>query len=192
MARYNTSLESNVVSGATTISSPNFGNFTQLTGTAPYTVVIPDPTLFPGDEQKYYNSTVGIVTLSSPNGIFTGTGGPGTSTYSIPPGGVLNIVSNGTNYVVISEDGSPLIATSGLFSSDVTINGASANVSVTPGGTLTLNPASASTINNMSIGASTRSSGAFTTLAANNQVTFTGNISSSGTSSGTIVVTGVS
>ena len=189
MARYNTSLESNVVSGATTISSPNFGNFTQLTGTAPYTVVIPDPTLFPGDEQKYYNSTVGIVTLSSPNGIFTGTGGPGTSTYSIPPGGVLNIVSNGTNYVVISEDGSPLVATTGQFSGDVTANGSGATVSLTAG-VVTIAPTGSGSINNTSIGVTNRSSGAFTSLTANQATTLTANIASSSTTTGTLVVTG--
>lgn len=189
MARYNTSLESNVVSGATTISSPNFGNFTQLTGTAPYTVVIPDPTLFPGDEQKYYNSTVGIVTLSSPNGIFTGTGGPGTTTYSLPPGGVLDIVSNGTNYVVISEDGSPLVATTGQFSGDVTANGSGATVSLTAG-TVTIAPTGSGSINNTSIGVTNRSSGAFTSLTANQATTLTANIASSSTTTGTLVVTG--
>ena len=190
MARYNTSLASNSISGSTTISSPYNGAFTQLTGTAPYTVTLPEPTLYPGSNQTFYNATSGTVTLLTTSGVFTGTGATNTNSIQVYSGNVISVTSNGTNYIVISEDGSPLIATSGLFSSDVTINGASANVSVTPGGTLTLNPASASTINNMSIGASTRSSGAFTTLAANNQVTFTGNISSSGTSSGTIVVTG--
>lgn len=48
----------------------------------------------------------------------------------------------------------------------------------------------AGSIQNTAIGSTTRNSGAFTTLASNNQVTFSGNIASSNTSSGTIVVTG--
>ena len=48
----------------------------------------------------------------------------------------------------------------------------------------------AGSIQNTAIGSTTRNTGAFTTLASNNQVTFSGNISSSGTGSGTIVVTG--
>lgn len=46
------------------------------------------------------------------------------------------------------------------------------------------------TINNSSIGASTRNSGAFTTLAANGAVTLTAGTASSGTGNGTLVVTG--
>lgn len=46
------------------------------------------------------------------------------------------------------------------------------------------------TINGASIGATTRSSGAFTTLAANNQVTLSGDIASVSTTSGTAVITG--
>jgi hypothetical protein len=48
----------------------------------------------------------------------------------------------------------------------------------------------AGSIQNTAIGSTTRNSGAFTTLASNNQVTFSGNIASTATSNGTIVVTG--
>lgn len=63
-------------------------------------------------------------------------------------------------------------------------------VTISPAGALTINPTAASTINNTSIGASTRSTGAFTTLAANNAVTFTAGTASSSTATGTLVVTG--
>lgn len=55
----------------------------------------------------------------------------------------------------------------------VGLSPANASVTVSPSGTgsVTINPATAGTINNMSIGATTRGSGAFTTLDANGNVT---------------------
>lgn len=56
--------------------------------------------------------------------------------------------------------------------------------------TLDLTSVGVGTINNMSIGATTRSTGAFTTLGANGAVTFTANTASTTTGTGTLVVTG--
>lgn len=56
--------------------------------------------------------------------------------------------------------------------------------------TLTSPTISGGTVNNASIGATTRSTGAFTTLAANGAVTFTAGTASTSTSTGTVVVTG--
>ena len=189
MARFNTALTSSVISGTATISTPYSGAFTDLTGTAPYTVTLPSPTLFPGVNQTFYNSTSGQVTLSVAGAAFVGTGASGVSTFVLNSGNVVSLFSNGTNYVVISEDGSPLTATTGSFSGNVTINGGSATLSATPQ-TLTLNPTSTSTIDNINIGGTTRGSGAFNTLTANQAVTFTANTASSGTGTGTVVVTG--
>jgi hypothetical protein len=189
MARYNSSLASTTITGTHTISSPNQGAFTNLAGTAPYTVTLPSPVLFPGSNQTFYNATGGTVTLSTPSGILTGTGGSNASTVPCFAGNVLSVTSDGTNYVVISEDGSALVATTGSFSGDVTMNGAGATVALTPQ-TVTITPSSTSNINNMNIGATTRGSGAFTSLAANAAVTFTANTSSTTTGSGTLVVTG--
>jgi hypothetical protein len=189
MARYNSALASATITGATTISTPNQGTFTAFVGTAPYTVVLPSPGLFPGTNQTFYNATSGTITLSTPAGIFTGTGGSGLTTTSVFTGNVVSVTSDGTNYVVISEDGSILTATTGSFSGDVTINGGSATVSITAG-TVNIAPTLSSNINNIAIGSSTRASGAFTTLTANNAVTFTANTSSSSTSTGSLVVTG--
>jgi hypothetical protein len=75
MARYNTSLASATITGATSISSPIQGAFTAFTGTGGYTVTLPAPVLFPGSNQTFYNATNGTVTISTPSGIFTGTGG---------------------------------------------------------------------------------------------------------------------
>jgi hypothetical protein len=191
MARFNSALTSNTISGATAIGSPYSGAFTEFTGAAPYTVTLPLPSLFPGVTQTFYNATSspsGIVTLSS-TANFVGTGGPGTSTVSVFAGNVINIVSDGTNYVVISEDGSPLSATTGSFSSNVTMNGGSATVSITPS-VLTVAPTASSNIDNVAIGSTTKASGAFTTLTANNAVTFTAGTASSTTGTGSLVVSG--
>lgn len=189
MARYNTSSASTTITGSHTISSPSQGAFVNLAGTAPYTVTLPSPALFPGSNQTFYNTTSGTITLSTPSGTFTGTGASGTSTNSVFTGNVLSITSDGTNYVVISEDGSPLVATTGSFSSDVTITGASATVNIQPA-SLILYPGSSGAMDRVNIGVNTRGSGAFTSLAANGQVSFTANTSSTSTSTGSLVVTG--
>ena len=60
--------------------------------------------------------------------------------------------------------------------STVTLSPANASVAISPTGTgtVTINPATAGTINNMSIGATTASTGAFTTLSASSTVSGTG------------------
>jgi hypothetical protein len=188
MARYNTSSSTNVITGAATISSPFQGAFTNFTGTAPYTVILPAPAAFPGINQTFYNSTGGPVTISTPSGSFTGTGGPNASTFIINSGNVVSVVPDGTNYIVISEDGSPLVATTGSFSGNVSITSGVTNL--TPS-SFSLNPGgSGSSIDNVNVGLNARSTGAFTTLAANQAVTFTAGTSSSSTTTGTLVVTG--
>jgi hypothetical protein len=189
MARYNSALASASITGATTIGSPYSGAFTEFTGTGPYTVTLPSPSAFPGQNQTFYNITGSTITLSTPSGAFNGTGGSGTSTVSVYNGNVVSVTSDGTNYIVISEDGSALVATTASISGDVTINGGSAVVNITAG-TVTLAPTNASNINNMAIGSTTRASGAFTTLAANNAVSFTANTASTSTTTGSLVVTG--
>jgi len=181
MARYNSSQASNSISGATTIGSPYSGAFTNLTGTAPYTVTLPNPALFPGTNQTFYNVTSGTVTLSTPSGAFNGTGGSSAGTILLYAGNVLSVTSDGTNYIVISEDGSALVATSGTFSGVLTVQA---------GGGVSIAPGSAGTIDNVAIGSSTRAAGAFTTLTANGSLTTTANISSSSTTTGSLVVTG--
>ena len=189
MARFNTALTSASISGTATIGSPSAGAFTNLTGTAPYTVTVPDPRLHPGVNQVFYNATSGTVTLTTPSGNFNGTGGNGTGSTSVFAGNVVSITSDGAHYVVISEDGSALTATTGAFSGNVTMNGSGATVNITPS-TLTVAPTGASTIDSVAIGSTTRAAGAFTSLAANAAVTFTANTASSSTGTGTLVVTG--
>jgi hypothetical protein len=187
MARYNSALASATITGTHTISSPSQGAFTNLTGTAPYTVTLPNPTLFPGSNQTFHNATGGTVTLSTPSGILTGTGGSNASTVPCFAGNVLSVTSDGTNYVVISEDGSALVATTGLFSSNLTVNGGV--TSFTPSN-FSVAPASLGAMDNISIGATTRAGGSFTNLSANAAVAFTANTASTTTGTGSLVVTG--
>lgn len=182
MARYNTVQTSASISGASTVSAPTQGYIQSITGTAPFNVTVPDPRLYPGIEQVYFNNTSGsgIVTLVTPTGQFNGAGSSGSANQTFPTGTTITLISDGTNYIVINEDGGPLIATSGTFSgtlqangqlngaSTVSLNPSNANVTISPtgSGTVTVSPGTAGTINNMSIGASTPGSGGFTTLSA--------------------------
>jgi hypothetical protein len=77
-------------------------------------------------------------------------------------------------------------------SSTVTLDPANANLSLAPTGTgtVTINPATAGSINRMSIGVTTRAAGNFTTLESNNQTRFTAGIASTNSTTGTLVVTG--
>jgi Chaperone of endosialidase len=196
MARYNTITPASSTSGATTISSPNAGILTTLTGSAPYTVNIPNPVLFTGSQQNYYNATSGVVTLSTPSGVFTGNGA-GSNSIAIPASGLLSIMSDGTNYVVMTWLGGPVYGTSATFSgslaaqSQVSMNPSNANVSIQPTGTgtVTINSATAGSIVNMSIGSSNPQSGAFTTLSASGLVQLT-STSASHTISSTTASTG--
>lgn len=189
MPRYNTSLDSNTITGATVISSPKEGAFTQLAGTGGYTVTLPSPTAFPGRNFTFYNATspAGLVTISTPSGSFSGTGSPSATTYNIHTGNVVSVTSDGSNYIVISEDGSPLTATTGAFTGNVEMTG---GLSVSGSGTLSITPASTGSINNVNIGANTRGTGAFTSVSANAAVSLTANTASSSTTTGTLVVTG--
>ena len=189
MARYNSSSATTSISGTATVSSPYSGAFTNLTGTAPYTVTLPAPTLFPGSTQTFYNSTAGTVTLSTPSGLFGGLGASGTGTLAMPTNTVTTVTSDGTNYIVLSEDGSALVATTGAFTGDVTMSGSGSAVSINTN-TVTISPTSSGTINNMAIGGTTRAAGSFVALNANGQVNFTSNTASSSTTTGTLVVTG--
>ena len=189
MARFNTQPITGSVTAGGTLAALTQNGFIQLTGTAPYTLILPSPVLYPGFNQTFYNATSGVVTLTTPANVFTGAGGSGTATVTVPTTSTINLVSDGVNYIVVGEDGTSLTATTGSFSGNVTINGASATLSVTPQ-TVTIAPGGASTIDNVAVGATTRGSGAFTSLTANAAVTFTAGTASSTTGSGSLVVSG--
>ena len=172
MARYNTTATTTTVSAAGTQTAPAAGLFTELTGTAPYTLIVSDPTLYTGTTQTFYNATAGTITLTTPSGVFKGPAGSNTASQTVVTGGTLILASDGVNYVVVLGSGGPIAGTTLDVSSTVNLNPASANITISPTGTgtITMAPGTAGTINNMSIGATTRGAGAFTTLNANNTV----------------------
>jgi hypothetical protein len=182
MARYNTVAGTGIQNTTSTLSTPNQGLLTTLTGTAPYTVTVADPRLFSGITQTFYNSTSGTITLSTPAGTFVGPSTGGATTFAIPTGTVVGFTSDGVNYVLVDQEGGVLVATSGTFSGTLTAN---SNVTFNPAsGTISIAPTTTGTINNMTIGNVTRAAGNFTSLNANSGAT------SSGTGSGAVIVTG--
>jgi hypothetical protein len=67
---------------------------------------------------------------------------------------------------------------------------ANTSASLSPTGTVTINPGTTSSVNNVNIGASTRGTGAFTTLTANGATTFTATTESSSTITGAVIIDG--
>jgi len=100
MARYNTINSQGIVSGATTLGSPYAGYQTEFTGSSSYTVIIPNPVLYPGVAQTFYNANTAQVTISTPAGIFTGPQGSGSTLQVIAPGETLTVIGDGTNYII--------------------------------------------------------------------------------------------
>jgi hypothetical protein len=201
MPRYNTVNKTLSTTTNTNLGTPAAGLFTKFTGTAPYTVTLGNPVLYTGQIQTFFNATSGTVTVSTPNGVITGPGGGGAATFAVPAGTILQLISDGINYILGFNTGGVLTATSATFTSTISGSPANANVTfsptgtgtvtISPAGALTVNPTTASSINNCSIGASTRGSGAFTTLDANSTVGLSGTnaavtISPSGTGTVTI------
>ena len=123
MARYNTVAPVGSVAAAGTLATPSEGLLTTFTGTAPYTVTIASPVLYAGQTQTFYNSTSGVITLSTPSGSFAGPGSSGAATISMNAGTILQIISNGTNYLTVQDDGSAFTATTGTFSSTLGVTG---------------------------------------------------------------------
>jgi hypothetical protein len=188
MARYNTTILTNSqtqVTAGTTVATPNTGGFIAISSGGSGNIVVPDPTLYSGIVQTYFNNSGAAITLSTPSGVFRGPGSSGGSTQVMAIGTTLTLASTGTDYVLASDkSGGPLSATTISASSTVTLSPASANVAISPTGTgtvtispagvLTVNPTAASTIDNTAIGATTAASGRFTTLSASSTVSGTG------------------
>jgi hypothetical protein len=193
MARYNTVSSANTVTSTGTVAVPAQGLFTQFTGTAPYTVTIPNPTIYFGETQTFYNATAGVITITTPSGIFKGPSSSGTSSQTIPTLTTITLASDGTNYVIINENGGALVATTINASAAVALSPANANVVISPSGSgvVTINPATTGTMDNVNVGVTVAGSGKFTTLtastgqiqstAANNAATGSGQLYLNGT-----------
>jgi len=190
MARYNTITPVASTTGAATIPTPSAGLLTTFTGSAPYTVTLPTPVLYTGITQSFFNNTGGVVTIASPSGNIIGPGFTAATSQAVPNQSTYTIVSDGTNYVIINNEGGPQLASTGTFSGTLTANGsvvangavslnpANANVVISPTGTgvVTINPATAGSINNVTIGGTTASNGTFNTLTVNTTLTGNGTI----------------
>jgi len=156
------------------------------------------------------NSTNNTLTLAGTNGIAIATNaGTNTLTFSTS-GSIANLVVSNTfavNPAVVGTlDNITIGATTpraGTFSA-LTVNGevvftaANSNITISPTGTgtVTINPTNPGTINNMSIGATTPTTGVFTALSATGAVSVTGTnasvtISPTGTGIVTIAPTAV-
>jgi hypothetical protein len=125
MARYNTSLaQGTQSSGTNPITTPAAGQLTEFTGTAPYIITIPDPTIYQGVVQSFYNNTspAGNVTLQTPSGTFIGPGGTASNQYILPTQCTVTLSSDGAAYILQSQSGGNLVATTSTFGGLATFN----------------------------------------------------------------------
>ena len=166
--------------------------------------------MYLGQTQTFYNDTAGVITVSTPQGNIVGPrGSASATTFAVATNTVIALASDGINYILVENQGGPVVGTTGAFSgivnitstqssngvdagalqvdggvgingalftggvatvgglsssSTVTLSPANASVAISPTGTgtVTINPATAGTINRMSIGATTASTGRFT------------------------------
>lgn len=138
------------------------------------------------------SGTTGTVTISPASTLTLGTASVTTSLLgnlsaggalaSITPTGVLTLgtAAVATNLVGnLTASGSVALSPASLA---VTISpSGTGTVAISPAGALTINPTTASTINNCSIGATTASTGRFTDLTATASATINGNFTVNGT-----------
>jgi hypothetical protein len=208
MARYNSIAPVGTTTGAGSFVTPDAGRFTTLGGTSGYTVTLANPAIAVGLQQTFFNSTSGNITLATPSGTIAGPGFTTASSVVIPTRATYTMTSDGVGYIISNNEGGPQIATTLTTSGTLTAQAAvtmtatdfnvtlspagTGNVTISPSGTgtVTMSPNTAGNINNVNVGASTRGTGAFTSLAANAQVTFSAGTASSTTGNGTVVVTG--
>jgi hypothetical protein len=195
MARYNTPIQVNIISGAVTLSSPLQGVLTEFTGTAPYTVQLPNPVQFPGQTLALYNATSGSITLStsaSAGSSIVGAATNNSNSYAMVTLTSGYFYSDGTNWCSVGGGGGgPGAFTTLTASSTTTFSPSGATVTISPTGAagqviissptanstpgsmdnVTVGVTTAAAGNFSSIGATTRGTGLFTTLGANSTVT---------------------
>jgi hypothetical protein len=172
MARYNTTSQTLIISGNTTFTYAFTGNIIRIDGSAGTTIALVSPVSIPGLQQTFYNNTGGTVTFSTAVGTIKGSGLTSAGTQTMPANTTYQFISDGSDYVLMNDEGGAISATTGTFSSTLTASGTNAQITFSPTGTgsVTINPATVGAINNVNVGASTRGTGAFTTLNANSTV----------------------
>ena len=145
-------------------------------------------------------STVG---LSGTNAAIT-ISPTGTGTVTINPAGALSVTGASTLTLGTTGQATTMNGNIGASASNQTVTlspSGTGSVTISPAGTgsVTMAPTVAGNINNMNIGASTRGTGAFTSLAANSTMslsstsathTISSTNASSGTGSGALVISG--
>jgi hypothetical protein len=157
MARYNTISATSSVAGGNTITTPSSGLLTTLTGSG--IVIVPNPVLYTGQSQTFYNSTGSAITLSTNNnGNFVAPGFTSAGTISLPAGSIITVVSDGANYQTQGWLGGT-VSTSNLI-------------------------ASGGSIDNINIGVTTQGTGKFSTLQATSTTTLVGMTATTGAFSG--------
>ena len=124
MPRYNTIYPVTTRSGVGTIQAPGTGLFTTLTGTAPYTVTLPDPALFAGAHQSFWNNSTGVVTLASPSGSIQVAGGADAATFAMGQDSMVSLASNGEHYLLYVNTGGFITATGLTVNGPAAITGA--------------------------------------------------------------------
>jgi len=135
------------------------------------------------------NMSIGATTTST--GAFTTLSATGNVTLGDAD---TDTITQAASYVTGTQLKSAKVATNTLTLAAYDVDGAAytnlitLTASNTP--TLALTSTGTGTINNMSIGATTASTGAFTTLASNGATTFTAGTASTTTGTGTLVITG--
>lgn len=193
MARYNTVISSATTSTSAAFLSPGSGVFTKFTGTT-YTVTIGDPVLFSGQSQTFYNAASGTVNLnftSTGSGTFVGPGASGNTTQTLTTGTTITVYSDGTNWVTLGAGaGGPLTATTGSFSSDVTLTGTGPNLylnNTTPTIATTSASSTASVFNTNATTLNIGGAATTVTLAATGAITtLKGALAFAGSSSGSV------
>ena len=191
MARYNSVNTTISIAGGSTITTPNSGLLTTLTGSG--TVTIPNPILYTGQTQTFYNSTGSAITLTSPSGNFVGAGASGNGNLTLPASSIVTVVSDGANYIVQSWLGGTITVGGTLTANGaVSMNPTGLNVSIQPtgAGVLTLSSGSTGSIDNVNIGSTTAGNAKFGTLEASGITKVTASTAATTYQDGALIVSG--
>lgn len=182
MARYNSVNTTGTTTTTGSFITPDQGLFTTLSGSPGYTVTLADPDRSIGQAQTFYNSTAGDITIAAPSGVIKGPGFVQGSSQVIPSNSTYTITSDGDNFILTNNEGGPQQATTLVTSGTLTAQGAvsfspaNANIVMSPSGTgtVTINPATEGSINNVVIGATNAANGTFDTVTINTSLTGNG------------------
>ena len=181
MARYNTVVSATSISAGTTLSTPNQGGFNEIT-TGSITVQLPNPALYAGSSQVFFNSSGSASTLSSSTngGNIIGPGLTSATSQTINNNATMTLYSDGTNWIQISQAGGTLSASALSISGQITSTATTGTAPFVVSSTTNVANLNASSLNGATfaspgaIGSSSASTGAFTSLSASGTVSGSG------------------